>query len=110
MHGGRKLLKSEHEWNKDGQQNENETKKSTALPCLATKGMKKRTLNIKNIIHMGMGQHFGRKQYDGEMKKIAFATRNSKDAKKPQTVGIIVTVRVVWALEQFRSCVFGYLG
>ena len=53
------------------------------------------------------GQHYGKKQKDGNLKPDGFASRYLSDTEKNYAINELELLAVVWVLKHFRQYIYG---
>ena len=82
-------------------------KELTTQPCLAHYNGNKDNIVTTDASNTGLGIVLWQRQNNGELKRIAFASRYLNDAEKKYFLGELELLAVVWGLERFRFHSYG---
>ena len=105
----RNLLKKQNEWiwtDEHANAFNNLKDRITQLPCLAHCNSINDNI-LTDAITKGVGATHWRKQKDGNLKPIGFASRFLWDTEKKYAINKVELLAVVWGLEHFHLCIFG---
>ena len=101
----RGLLKKDSKWNwgKEHDEDFNNIKKIlTEAPSLAHYAKDRDNIFTTDASKTGLGNTLWQKQSDGEIRPIAFGSRNLNESEQTFLIGELELLAVVWGLEKFR--------
>ena len=79
----------------------------TKIPCLAHYNAQNENIITTDAGTKGLGVTLWKKQKDGNLKPVGFASRYLSDTENKYAINELEQLAVVWGLEHFRLCIYG---